>query len=169
MIQRSAGKLAPWSAEQRAPGSRALGSAEHLALEPAEQLAPGSAARPALHLAALAGPPHKFHIKWPTRPPLQVCSDDPPMTCLIQRDQFNLNNLIRSTPQSGVRLCRCLPNFPGNARSLVSQSFRGIEPRSAIRRQNSENHAHRDGDPKGHEDRRCGDRNANGIGEKPHA
>src|ERR1700679_2810055 len=66
-----------------------------------------SAAHSAAHLVAcfakLAGPRRNVHIKWPTRPQLQVSSDDPPISYLVQTSQFNLNNLIRSTDPSGVR------------------------------------------------------------------
>src|ERR1700733_8046156 len=55
------------------------------------------------HFAKLAGPRRNIHRERPTRPQLQVSSDDPPMCYSIQTSQFNLNNLIRSTGPSGVR------------------------------------------------------------------
>ncbi len=98
---------------------------------------------------------------------LQVSSDNPPGKCLIQR-QFNLNNLIRSTPASGyVFVCvylkrhlylKVTPKASFVSQSLVSQSltrismlhsylkaslisqrFGRIELRSAAGRQHPEN------------------------------
>src|ERR1700691_2696928 len=77
------------------------------------------AACSAAHLLAcfakFAGPRRNFHIEWPTRPQLQVSSDDPPISYLVQTYQFNLNNLIRSTDPSGYALLVSDRNFAGNA------------------------------------------------------
>src|ERR1700733_15069594 len=85
-----------------------------------------SAAHSAAHLVAcfakFVGPRRNIHIKWPTRPQLQVSSDDPPISYLVQTSQFNLNNLIRSTDPSGYALLlaayRTLPRKPLTGRSV---------------------------------------------------